>query len=111
MLNLIVAYVDTYFINYGHATIELYKALRRTIKYDKEGHICVNVNDGIVVLTGCDVSHNVEHFKGALGVMNKNDEFEVVYRITFPELTEYRYTKHQDVRNLRYYDTHSVSIM
>lgn len=64
----------------------------------------------IFVVAGCDVSHEVKHFEAPLAV-HTEEGVEVVYRIPFPEMTEYRYNKFTYGRDLRNYATDHVAIL
>ncbi len=63
----------------------------------------------VFVLVGCDNTHEVKHFEAPLAV-HIEEGVEVVYRITFPEMVEYRYNKFTSGRDLRNYDPHFIAI-
>ncbi len=63
----------------------------------------------LFVLAGCETSHEVKHFEAPLAV-HKEEGVEVVYRITFSEMTAYRYNMLSSSRDLRNYETSWVNI-
>ncbi len=63
----------------------------------------------IFVVAGCDNTHEVKHFEAPLAV-HTEEGVEVVYRIPFPEMTEYSYGKFTSGRDLRDYATDHIAI-
>lgn len=51
----------------------------------------------------------VTHFEAPLAI-NEDDRFEVVYRIPFPQLTDYRYNTFHEGRDLTLVETSHINI-
>ena len=64
----------------------------------------------VFLLAACDVAHTVKHFEAPLAIYD-DDAMTVVYRISFPEMTEYQYNQLQSRRDLSYYQTDTISIL
>ena|GEM_PF-3010838 len=65
---------------------------------------------GILTIQGCDASHSVQHFEAPLAVY-EDDRADVVYRVPFPEMTTYQYTKMSGTsRRLQNYDFSHIGI-
>lgn len=62
-----------------------------------------------VGLVGCTSSHTLNHFEAPLAV-HTDEGIEVVYRLTFPEMTEYQYNAMHSGRNLKNYETSWVNV-